>query len=495
MLNALKRENNVAYTENGAVTNRSSLSDCVDFFATVGALRWASDAEIVTRFIRAFGEDKDVGLKILFFGRDVREGLGERRTFRVILKYLGNNHPSTIKKNIEYIAEYGRFDDLLCLLDTECRDEVIAYIKRQLEADMKNLAKGESISLLAKWMPSINASNRETVRLANILAKGLNLKPGQYRKMLSKLRQSLDLIENRLRENDYTFNYSKQPSKAMLKYKAAFWRNDGERYNAYLESVSRGEAKLNASTIMPYELVDPYLGQYWYDNGTSMRDITEEESLTLNAIWDAMPDFTNRENALVIVDTSGSMYCCENPKPASVALSLGIYLAERNQGLFHDYFIEFSREPRLIELKGETFTDKLRYITTFNEVADTNIEAVFKLILDAAVKNNIPQEELPQTLYIVSDMQFNRCVRNADISNFENAKQMFAEHGYKLPKVVFWNVAARGGNMPVTKNEAGVALVSGCTPNLFSRVLADDMNPYDFMMEVVGSERYAKIAA
>ena len=189
------------------------------------------------------------------------------------------------------------------------------------------------------------------------------------------------------------------------------------------------------------------------------------------------------------------MYCYDNALPAAVALSLGLYFGERNTGIFHNHFIEFSSRPQLIEIKGKTFAERLEYLCTFNEVADTNVEAVFDLILDAAVRNNVPQEELPETLYLISDMEFNACVRNASVSNFTSAKRRFAECGYKLPQIVFWNVASRNSNQPVTKNEQGVALVSGCTPRLFSMVASGDLSPYSVMMEIIESERYAKISA
>ena len=219
------------------------------------------------------------------------------------------------------------------------------------------------------------------------------------------------------------------------------------------------------------------------------------EKAALNASWESLPNFCDGRNALAVVDTSGSMYCYDNALPAAVALSLGLYFGEHNTGIFHNHFIEFSARPQLIEIKGKTFTDRLEYICSFNEVADTNVEAVFNLILDAAVRNHVPQEELPETLYLISDMEFNFCVRNASLSNFENAKRRFAEYGYKLPQIVFWNVASRNSNQPVTKNEQGVALVSGCTPRLFSMVASGELSPYTLMMEVLNSERYSKISA
>ncbi|MBP0969643.1 MAG: DUF2828 family protein, partial [Oscillospiraceae bacterium] len=289
-------------------------------------------------------------------------------------------------------------------------------------------------------------------------------------------------------------DYSKQPSKAMFKYRAAFMRNDSERYGEFINKVSRGEAKLNANTLMPYELVDRYLTSGW-GRKSFMVDISEDEKKVLNATWESLPDFGGAENAIAVIDTSGSMYWTSGPKPASVALSLGLYFAERNKGIFHNHFIEFSRTARLIEIKGDTFADRLRYIASFNEIADTNVEAVFDLILRAAVKNSIPQEEMPATLYIISDMEFNCAVRNAGTTNFENAKNRYAQFGYKLPDVVFWNVQSRNRQQPVTMNEQGVALVSGCTPRLFSMVAGGRIDPYSVMMDVIGSERYEKIVA
>ena len=495
MLNALRRESNKTYTENGAVTNVSTYSDCLDLFATVGALRKAPEDEILDRFIRAYTEDPDAAMKIIFFARDIRGGLGERRVFRTVMTYLAAQEPASVKKNIEYFGEYGRYDDLLSLIGTPCEKDMLAYVAKQFAADMEALEAGESVSLLAKWLPSVNASNAEAVAMAKKIARSMKMTDRDYRKAVVALRAKIRIIENNLREKDYSFDYSKQPSKAMFKYRAAFMRNDGERYGEFIHKVSKGEARLNAKTLMPYELVDPFLTGSWWSAGSSMREISEEEKQVLNATWESMPDFGGDQNAIAVVDTSGSMYCSSNPRPASVALSLGLYFAERNKGLFRNCFIEFSRNARLIEIKGKTFADRLRYVASFNEIADTNIEAVFDLILSAAVKNRIPQEEMPAALYIISDMEFNSCVRNAGLTNFENAKRKYRAHGYKLPDVVFWNVQSRNRQQPVTMNEQGVALVSGCTPRLFSMVASGNIDPYSFMMEVLKSERYEKIAA
>ena len=497
MLNYLKQEANKTATENGAATHITTESDCLDLFATIGALRRESDNEIEARFIRAFTENRDIAMKLLFFARDIRGGLGERRVFKVILSWLANNEPNTVRKNIAYVAEYGRYDDLLCLMGTACEKEMLDILKAQFEADNEALKNGGEVSLLAKWLPSVNASSAETVLYAKKIAKHFGLNDASYRKALTALRAHIRIIENNLREKDYSFDYSKQPSKAMYKYRKAFIRNDAERYHDFISKVSSGEAKLHADTLAPYELVEPYINDNFYTGGHHcfMRQISQQKKDVLNATWNSLPAFGNEENAIAVIDTSGSMYWDAKPMPAAVALSLGLYFAEHNTGLYKNHFIEFSAKPQLIEIKGGTFADRLRYVASFNEVANTNLEAVFDLILNSAVKNNVPASELPAKLIIISDMEFDSCVSNASATNFANAKAKFEAVGYKLPDIVFWNVASRNRQQPVTKNEQGIALVSGCTPRLFEMVASGTMNPYAFMLEMVESERYAKIVA
>lgn len=493
MLDFLRKTMNKTYTENGAVTYETTGSDCLDLFATIGALRDAEDSEILERFVRAYAENADTAMKILFYARDIRGGLGERRVFRTILEWLAENEPESVKKNMDLVAEYGRFDDLLVLLDTECEKEAIDVLKEQFLNDMEALYNEKQVSLLAKWLPSINASNEETVRKALKISKAFGLSKAEYRKALSALRNRIRIIENNLREKDYTFDYSKQPSRAMFKYQKAFRRNDNERYNDFIKKVNRGEASLNADNVAPYEIIAPYL----YTGGRNgfMRDITPEEKEVLNATWNSLPDFGGDENALAVIDTSGSMYWGQKVVPATVALSLGLYFAERNRGVFKNCFIEFSAKPRLIDIKGKTFADRLRYIASFNQVANTNMEAVFNVILEVAVKNKVDQKDLPAKLIIISDMEFDCCTDNASSVIFENAKAKYKENGYRLPEIVFWNVASRNRQQPVTQNECGVALVSGVTPRLFEMVAGGNVSPYRFMMEILEKERYARISA
>ena len=486
MLEYIKNEANRTFTENGAVTYATTYSDCLDLFATVGALRGQSEEEIRERFLRAYTENPDLAMKILFFARDVRGGLGERQVFRTCLEWLAHNKAASVQKNIPHIAAFGRWDDLLCLLDTPCGADALALIRQQLEADRKAMEAGKEVSLLAKWLPSVNASNADAVRMAKRVARYLGMTDAQYRKVLVALRDRIRILENNLRQKDYTFDYAKQPSKAMFKYRNAFQRNDAQRYSEFLSQVARGEATLHTGTLAPYEIVAPLL----------QRKVSAEEAAAIDATWNAQEDFTGDENALVVIDGSGSMYSSySQPMPATVALSLGIYFAERNKGEFHNHFITFSESPRLVEIKGQTVLDKLRYCKSFNEVANTDLSAVFELILDAALRNGVPQEEMPARLYIISDMEFDQCAVEADMTNFEYAKERFAEAGYRLPQVVFWNVQSRNRQQPVTQNEQGVALVSGCSPRIFSMLQSGSLTPMGYMLQILGAERYEMIAA
>ena len=485
MLEHLKNEANRTYTENGAVTYATTYSDCLDLFATIGALRSAGEQEIISRFVRAFTEDPDLAMKTLFFARDVRGGLGERKVFRVCLQWLAHNAPASAKKNIPYVAEFGRWDDLLSLLGTPCEKDAMQLIKEQLEADLEAMDMGDDVSLLAKWLPSVNASNAQTVQHAKRIARFLGMTDATYRKTLVKLRERIRIIENSLRQKDYSFDYAKQPSKAMFKYRKAFYRNDGARYEEFLGKVSRGEAQLHTGTLTPYEIIKPFFYTH----------VGDQEASAIDATWNAQEDFTRGENALVVIDGSGSMYSRTDPMPATVALSLGVYYAERNVGSFRNHFITFSENPQLVQIKGETILEKVRYCHNFNEVANTNIQKVFELILRTAVKNKVPQAEMPSTLYIISDMEFDCCTRGAELTNFEYAKKIFAAAGYQLPRVVFWNVQSRNKQQPVTQNEQGVALVSGCSPRIFSMLKSGILSPLGYMLDILGAERYEKIAA
>lgn len=488
MLNFLKKESNTTYTENGGTAYRSTESYCLDMFFKAGAMRNSSAQEIADTVVRAYAENPDKAMKIIFFARDARGGLGERRFFRIAIAALVKTAPETVKKNIRLFAEYGRFDDLCVLLGTPLEKEAAEIIDTQLRSDKAAMAAGGKVSLLAKWLPSVNTSSKETRNMGRRLAALLGMSEPEYRRTLSALRKYTDILENRLRERDYTFNYEIQPSCAMFKYRRAFIRNDNERYTSYLNKIHSGEAKLHADRLFPYDIV----------RAAIEGNISPEEKLSLDTAWKSLPDLTaaKRENAIAVIDGSGSMTWGMGIRPIDAALSLGIYFAEHNTGAFANHFITFSETPRLVEIKGSDIVEKSRYCYTFNEMANTNLAAVFKLILNTSVKNRVHQSELPAKLYIISDMQFDRCVIGGNNDAlFSSMRKLYSQYGYKLPEVIFWNVNSRCDAMPVTRSETGAALVSGYSPAIFDMVMGGDCSPETVMNRILSSERYAHITA
>ncbi|MCR4794409.1 MAG: DUF2828 family protein [Ruminococcus sp.] len=488
MLNFLKKESNLTYTENGGTAYRSTTSFCLDMFFKAGAMRNSTAEEIADVVTRAYAEDPDKTMKIVFFARDARGGLGERRFFRCAVSALIKTAPKAIEKNIPMFAEYGRYDDLCVLLGTPLEKAAAKEIKAQLDKDIAAMKRNGQASLPAKWLPSVNASSKDTRNKGRRMAALLGMSEPAYRRSLSSLRAYTDILENRLRERDYTFDYEVQPSCAMFKYRRAFIRNDNERYVDYLNSVNRGETKLNADRLFPYDIVRAALAG----------NISETERRSLDAAWKSLPDLTasRRENAIAVIDGSGSMTCGRGIRPIDAALSLGIYFAEHNTGAFANHFITFSESPRIVEIKGRDIVEKVRYCNTFNEIANTNLEAVFLLILKTAKKYKVSKEEMPSKIYIISDMQFDYCIVGGnDESMFREMRKLFRANGYELPDIVFWNVNSRCDAMPVTRSETGAALVSGYTPTIFDMVIGGEVSPEAVMDKILASKRYAPITA
>ena len=283
----------------------------------------------------------------------------------------------------------------------------------------------------------------------------------------------------------------------MLKYRDCFYSNDEERYTAFLDSVRKGKAKINTGTLYPYEIIEPIIkvayGQFAFCPSSQIEPLSNEIVQSLTTTWQALPDYTRGENALVVVDGSGSMYN-GHPMAISVALSLGLYYAERNKGHFAGHFITFSKTPQLVRVTGDTLQERVMHAISYNECVNTNISAVFKLILDAAVENNVPQEEMPQRIYIISDMEFDYCIEGGNsMTMFEAMRNKFLKEGYKLPDVIFWNVCSHGNNIPVNFSETGAALVSGFSPIIFNMVMGEEISPEYIMNKIILSERYEKI--
>ena len=485
MLKELETELNWTHTENGALAYYGTQNACLDLFAAAGALRSADESRIERMFQLAYAENPDDAMRILFYLRDVRGGLGERWLFRVLLQFASFRYPESVKKNLEYIPEYGRFDDCLVLLNTPCEAALVSMIQNQLNTDIQDMQSGKPVSLLAKWLPSVNTSSSAVREQAKQLCRLLRLSEKAYRKTLSQLRTYLDVLEKRLCARDYTFDYEALPSKALYQYQKAFRKHDGIRYESFLNRVQAGKAELKAKNIFPYEIIR-----------RCMYPHTKEERRTLDLTWKSLPNYTDNRNAIAVVDGSASMYWREqcHVAPITVAVSLGLYFAERSQGHFHDYFITFSDNPRLIKVKGKDIVRKAEYCMGYNECANTNLERVFELLLYTAVNHHLPQEELPEIIYIISDMEFDEQI-GTDKTIFQWMQLKYKKAGYQLPLVVYWNVCNRNQQYPVRKDETGAILVSGCNPVVFRSAMDLNMTPEKYMRDVLDGKRYCEIMA
>ncbi len=501
----LNNEYNVSVTENGAVGYRTTGKELLDLNFAVASLRGMSDAEVSKRFSKAFFEDQILAMKWLFFARDVRGGLGERRLFRVVLKDLVENNPEMVIPVINLIPEYGRVDDMWCLLDNEESAKVIyKIVDEQLAEDVKNMNANKSISLMAKWMPSINASSEKTKKYGKQLCKALGVTEREYRKIMSKLRKYLDVVEVKMSSKNWSeIKYEAVPSRANLIYNDAFLRNDEERRREYLGKLEKGETKINATTLFPHDIV------HKYSDGHAWNTRLKSKDATIEALWKALPDTVQGcGNTIVVADGSGSMTCNIGGNTGVTALevanALAIYFAEHSSGEFKDKYITFSHSPQLVDFsKAKSLHDKLRIALSHSEVADTNIEKVFDLILTTAVNNKMHQEDIPQNILIISDMEFNSCAtcgtgRYGNSPNkrlFDEIAKKYAKHGYKLPRLVFWNVNSRTGTIPVKENDLGVALVSGFSTNIVKMIMSGKTDPFECLLETLNSERYYPIEA
>ena len=474
----LVQQDNVTFTENGDRALKSSLSGCGDllFFGGMGKDPSTSVAEIENVFKNALSENPLYAIRLLFYNRDIRGGQGARRFFRIALQYLQKTDEKLCSEIVKYVPEYGRWDDLLCIINTGSNavtETVMKLIKNTLIEDTKALKNGKSISLLAKWLPSENASSQETKKKAIYIRTWLGMTSKEYRKTLSGLRAYLKVVERNISAKNYEeIDYSHVPSNAMMKYKNAFARNDQDRYTNYLESVKNGETKVNSSTLYPFDIIKNY--------GTfGDVDVLLEEQ------WKALPDFFEgrKDNSIVVADVSGSMY----GNPLNACLGLAIYIAEHNTGEYHNKFITFSAHPTLQTIKGKTLKEKMVNLSRADWDMNTNLQAVFDLILRTAKENHLPEEELPNQIYIVSDMEFDAC---ASHTNLEEIKRKYAESGYDFPNVIFWNVNSRHDNIPCKFNEKGVGLVSGASANIFNLVVEGELDPIKLMNNSINKERY-----
>ncbi len=474
----LVNETSFTHTANGAVCLSTSHDGLVDLFSTIGALRNATDERKYDLFDRAASADKELAAKILFYGRDIREGLGERSTFRTLLKYAADRYPEIVKPNLNLIGFYGRFDDLYCLIGTKCEDDMWIAMAAQFTCDWINMTANKPISLLAKWIKTPDASSRNTRRLGILTSQKLgfkNVRP--FKKILKQMRKYLDIVEIKVSANNFsTIAYNTVPAKAMMKYRNLFQTKDNDRFSQYLSDVKSGKTEIKAGTLYPYDIAYKML----YGN---------EDNDVLEAQWNALPNYVeDGSNILVMADVSGSMYGL----PMASSVGLALYFAERAKGAFHNLFMTFSNRPEMVSIHGARLIDKIRNIKKANWNMNTNLDAAMQLIFDTAIKNNIPAEDLPKALAIISDMQIDGCVNHTLF--YDKWSKKFSEAGYKIPNVIFWNVNSESDTFHADAYRKGVQLLSGHSASTFKTLISNlDKTPYETMLSVLLSERYAPI--
>lgn len=478
-LNNMKKQTSLTETLNGAVAYDTTQNALLDFFAESGALRNSHDSKIIELFEKSFVESPLLTIKCLFYTRDIREGQGERRIFKVLLKHLANTRPEIVKVNLHLVCEYGRYDDLLVLLDTELASDVIDLFKNQLHKDMTE----KHPSLLAKWMPSCDTSSAKTRSYAKHIRKSLGMTEKEYRKMLSGLREKIRVTERLISQDRWEeLDLEKLTANNYLKYQNAFRRRIPQKWEDYVNRVQDGSSSVKSATLYPYNIVN------------KVKYADKENSVLCDEMWKALPDYTDGqiESALCMVDVSGSMdiNVSGSVTAMDVAISLGLYVSERVQGPFNNHFMTFSSDPKIVEVKGNDLKEKVRNVSRANWDMSTDLNKAFELILDTAISTNTKQEEMPKKLIVISDMQFDSALGyRARKTLFKGMKEKFESHGYQMPTVVFWNVDSKKTAFQVSEDDKNVLLCSGCSPVILKGVLKYN-NPMDLVLETLNAPRY-----
>lgn len=476
---AMKNEAKFTRTENGAVALNTTSDARLDLFSTIGSLREADDTRVQSLFAEAYRQDPLFAAKILFYARDIRGGLGERKTFRTLLRYAAEYHPEAIRPNLDLIGVFGRYDDLYVLIGTPLENDMWEAMKKQFAEDLKNLNEDKAISLLAKWIKTADASSEKTRKLGILTAQKLGYPIYNFKRIVRSMRRKIKVVESLMSAGRWEdIQYSEVPSRAMMIYSKAFARHDEERFNAFINKAVNGEAKINASTLFPYDIVEKYL--YGKENGK-----------VLEAQWKALPNYVEEgTNVIIMADTSASM-TRNGGRPLATSIGLAVYFAEHNKGAYENMFMIFSARPEIITLKGETISQKIDNIKKFGyQSNNTDLKAAFDKVLDIAEKNQIPQEEMPKAIVVISDMEIDNS-GNREWSFYDKMAAKFAKHGYVIPNVIFWNVNSRHDIFHADKNRKGVQLASGQSVTVFRQILQNlGYNPVEAMENTINSERY-----
>lgn len=453
---------NTTRTSNGMKTLETSSSKLTDLFFKIGASR---GKDIIPDFTAALGENRDLALRIALWARDIRSGAGERKIFRDILNHLEVTDIDAAKAMANKVGELGRWDDLFTFKTKPMQEYGFGLVKQAL-SDKNGLA--------AKWTPRKGD-------IAVSFRKYLGWSPKYYRKTLVSL---TEVVETQMCAKDWdNINFSHVPSVASSRYKKAFERNT-PKFAEYVAALIKGDSsvKVNAGAIYPYEVIK---GRDQYSDKTQSDHVIAQ--------WAALPNFVGDANILPLVDVSGSMQCPAGKTSVTcldVAVSLGLYLSEKNTGKFKDTFITFSERPQLLQLSGN-IVERAEAMRGSAWGMSTDLHAAFELILNLATKFEVAHSDMPEILLILSDMQFNSCIKFDD-SAMEMVTRKYTAAGYTVPQIVFWNLNASDG-VPVSSNKAGAALVSGFSPSIMKSILAADMSeftPTGIMMKTIMDTRY-----
>lgn len=473
--NAMKEESKFTRTENGAVALNTTNDARLDLFGTIGALRDVDENRITTLFSEAYAQDKLFATKIAFYARDIREGLGERKTFRTIIRYMAEHHPEALRPNLDLIGVFGRYDDLYELIGTSLEDDMWKTMKNQFEEDLKNLNEGKAISLLAKWIKTADASSPETRKLGILTAQELGYPVYNFKRIVRSMRKQIGVVESLMSSGKWNeIKYPEVPSRAMMIYRRAFAKHDPDGFSEFINKADKGEVKINASTLYPYDIVEKIL-------------YGRENNKVLETQWKALPDYIEQgTNALIMADVSGSMY----GRPMATSIGLAIYFAERNTGAYHNLFMAFSSDPQIVTLKGKTLHQKISNVGKTNWGFSTDLKAAFEKVLDIAEKNNVSQEEMPKAIVVISDMEIDYC-GNKDWSFYDKMEKKFRKAGYVIPNIIFWNANSRHDVFHADATRKGVQLASGQSVTVFKQVLQNlGYNPIEAMENTINSERY-----
>lgn len=504
LLNGMKNATNYTYTENGALTHKTSMSGLLDLFGMGAAYRTRSDSDCIVLFQDAFKENHVYALKCLFYLRDVRGGQGERRFFRVVTKWLADHETAAMRRNLQYVPEFGRWDDLYVFVGTKLENEAFDFIKKQLLLDIEC----KTPSLLAKWLKSENTSSKESRVLADRTRQAFGMTHKQYRKTLSLLRERINIVERLMSAGKWDeIEFDKIPSRAGLIYRNAFARHDIERMKSekqvrsYEDFMKDEKTTVNAKALYPYEVVSQAYNltntRSWWSAPSSIDDVDPVQRNAINKYWDNLKNVFEGYsfNGLCMCDTSGSMWGSEASAPINVAISIALYCAEKAKGPFAGHYISFSRNPQLIKTNGIDFVDKVYRIYKTNICENTNIEAAFDLVLQTAIKNHIPQSEMMENIIVCSDMEFDAgrgyYERNSNSTLMENIERKWNAAGYKMPNLIYWNIQARQNNVPM-KVKDGISFVSGMSPTIFTQIMTDK-TAFDLMYDVLDQDRYSCI--